>query len=135
VRREQKLLRDMDPMEAIVERRTQLVFPEDANTHGTLFGGKAVAIMDEVGAIAAMRACRKAVVTASIDRLDFKEPIRVGEFVEVVARIVKVGRTSLGVAVELWAEEPASGRRRLSTAGTFTFVAIDEAGKPTPVRD
>ena len=125
----------MDPMEAIVERRTQLVFPEDANTHGTLFGGKAVAIMDEVGAIAAMRACRKAVVTASIDRLDFKEPIRVGEFVEVLARIVKVGRTSLGVAVELWAEEPASGRRRLSTAGTFTFVAIDEAGKPTPVRD
>lgn len=127
-------MRDMDPMEAIVERRTELVFPQDANTHGTLFGGKAVAMMDEVGAIAAMRACRKAVVTASIDRLDFKEPIRIGEFVEVVARIVRVGRTSLGVSVELWAEEPASGQRRVSTAGTFTFVAIDEDGKPTPVR-
>src|SRR5580658_1588937 len=124
----------MNPYEAMIERRTELVFPEDANVLGTLFGGKAVAMMDEVGAIAAMRACRKAVVTASIDRLDFKEPIRVGEFVEVVARIVRVGRTSLGVSVELWAEEPASGQRRLSTAGTFIFVAIDEDGKPTPVR-
>ncbi|HUN29301.1 MAG TPA: acyl-CoA thioesterase [Alphaproteobacteria bacterium] len=125
----------MNPYEDIVERRTQLVFPQDANVLGTLFGGKAVAIMDEVGAIVAMRACRKAVVTASIDRLDFKEPIRVGEFVEVVARIVKAGRTSLTAQVELWAEDPASGRRRLSTAGSFVFVAIDERGKPTPIRD
>ena len=125
----------MDPMETLVERRTQLVFPQDANVLGTLFGGKAVAMMDEVGAIVAMRACRKAVVTASIAQLDFKEPIRVGEFVEVVARIVKVGRTSLTAQVELWAEEPASGRRRLSTAGSFIFVAVDEHGTPTPIRD
>ncbi|HTV92146.1 MAG TPA: acyl-CoA thioesterase [Verrucomicrobiae bacterium] len=125
----------MNPYESMVERRTQLVFPEDANVLGSLFGGKAVAMMDEVGAILAMRACRKAVVTASIAQLDFKEPIRVGEFVEVVARIVKVGRTSVTAQVELWAEEPASGRRRLSTAGSFIFVAVDEHGKPTPVHD
>ncbi len=125
----------MNPYESMVERRTQLVFPEDANVLGTLFGGKAVAMMDEVGAIVAMRACRKAVVTASIAQLDFKEPIRVGEFVEVIARIVKVGRTSLTAQVELWAEEPASGLRRLSTAGSFVFVAVDEHGKPTPIRD
>jgi acyl-CoA hydrolase len=125
----------MNPYEDIVERRTQLVFPQDANILGTLFGGKAVAMMDEVGAIVAMRACRKAVVTASIDRLDFKEPIRIGEFVEVIARIVKVGRTSLTAQVELWAEEPASGRRRLSTTGSFVFVAVDEHGTPTPIGD
>jgi acyl-CoA hydrolase len=125
----------MNPYEDIVERRTQLVFPQDANILGTLFGGKAVAMMDEVGAIVAMRACRKAVVTASIDRLDFKEPIRIGEFVEVSARIVKVGRTSLTAQVELWAEEPASGRRRLSTTGSFVFVAVDEHGTPTPIGD
>jgi acyl-CoA hydrolase len=125
----------MNPYEDIVERRTQLVFPQDANILGTLFGGKAVAMMDEVGAIVAMRACRKAVVTASIDRLDFKEPIRIGEFVEVMARIVKVGRTSLTAQVELWAEEPATGRRRLSTTGSFIFVAVDKHGKPTPIQD
>jgi acyl-CoA hydrolase len=124
----------MNPYESMIERRTELVFPEDANVLGTLFGGKAVAMMDEVGAIIAMRACRKAVVTASIDRIDFKEPIRIGEFVEVVARIVKVGRTSLTAQVELWAEEPASGKRRLSTTGSFVFVAVDEHGKPTPIQ-
>ncbi len=124
----------MNPYESMIERRTELVFPEDANVLGTLFGGKAVAMMDEVGAIIAMRACRKAVVTASIDRIDFKEPIRIGEFVEVVARIVKVGRTSLTAQVELWAEKPASGNRRLSTTGSFVFVAVDEHGKPTPIR-
>ncbi len=124
----------MNPYQDMVERRTELVFPEDANVLGTLFGGKAVAMMDEVGAIAAMRACRKAVVTASIDRIDFKEPIHIGEFVEVIARIVKVGRTSLTAQVELWAEEPASGRRRLSTTGSFIFVAVDQQGKPTPIQ-
>jgi acyl-CoA hydrolase len=124
----------MNPFQDMVERRTELVFPEDANVLGTLFGGKAVAMMDEVGAIAAMRACRKAVVTASIDRIDFKEPIHIGEFVEVIARIVKVGRTSLTAQVELWAEEPASGRRRLSTTGSFIFVAVDRDGKPTPIQ-
>jgi acyl-CoA hydrolase len=124
----------MNPYEAMIERRTELVFPEDANVIGTLFGGKAVAMMDEVGAIIAMRACRKAVVTASIDRIDFKEPIRIGEFVEVVARIVKIGRTSLTAQVELWAEEPATGNRRLSTTGSFVFVAVDEHGKPTPIQ-
>jgi acyl-CoA hydrolase len=124
----------MNPYEAMIERRTELVFPEDANVLGTLFGGKAVAMMDEVGAIIAMRACRKAVVTASIDRIDFKEPIRIGEFVEVVARIVKIGRTSLTAQVELWAEEPATGNRRLSTTGSFVFVAVDEHGKPTPIQ-
>ena len=125
----------MKPYESMVERRTELVFPQDANVLGTLFGGKAVAMMDEVGAIIAMRACRKAVVTASIDRIDFKEPIRIGDFVEVIARIVKAGRTSLTAQVELWAEEPATGRRRLSTTGSFIFVAVDEHGKPTPIRD
>lgn len=111
-----------------------MVFPQDANTHGTLFGGKAVAIMDEVGGIVATRACRKPVVTASIDRLDFKVPIKVGDFVEVVARIDRVGRTSMAVKIELWAENPKSGERRLSTAGDFTFVAVDSEGNPTPIR-
>jgi acyl-CoA hydrolase len=127
-------MRRMSEFETIVERRTEIVFPQAANVYGTLFGGRALAMMDEVGAIAAMRACRKQVVTASIDRIGFKEPIRVGEFVETIARVVAIGRTSLTVEVELWAEHPTTGIRRLSTVGKFTFVAVDPEGRPTPAR-
>lgn len=124
-----------EEMLTIVERRTEIVFPHETNAYGTLFGGKALAMMDVVGGIAAIRACRRQVVTASIDRIDFKEPIRAGEFVDTIARIVRVGRTSLTVEVELWAEHPTSGQRRLSTVGKFIYVAMSPEGKPTPVRD
>ena len=125
----------MTEIEPIVERRTEIVFPHETNHYGTLFGGKALAMMDVVASIAAMRSCRKTVVTASVDRIDFKEPIRAGEFVETIARVDKIGRTSITVEVELWAEHPLTGERRLSTVGRFVFVAIGPDGKPTPVRD
>jgi acyl-CoA hydrolase len=121
--------------ELIEERRTEIVFPEDTNAYGTLFGGRALAMMDVVGGIASIRACRKQTVTVSIDRIDFKQPIRAGEFVETIARVVKIGTTSITVEVELWAEHPMTGERRLSTVGKFIYVAITPDGKPTPVRD
>jgi acyl-CoA hydrolase len=120
--------------ELIVERRTEIVFPQDTNAYGTLFGGKALSMMDVLGGIAAMRACRKQVVTASIDRIDFKAAIRAGEFVETIARVVRIGHTSITVEVELWAEVPTTGERRLSTVGKFIFVAVTPEGTPTPVR-
>src|SRR5215472_9892158 len=104
--------------EQIIERRTEIVFPQDTNAYGTLFGGKALSMMDVAGGIASIRACRKPTVTASIDRIDFKEPIHTGEFAETIARVIRVGRTSITVEVELWAENPQSGARRLSTVGT-----------------
>jgi uncharacterized protein (TIGR00369 family) len=118
----------------IVERRTEIVFPSDVNHYGTLFGGKAVAMMDVVASIAAIRAAHKPVVTASIDRIDFKAPIRQGDFVDVVARVVNVGRTSVTVEVELWGEIPATGERRLATVGKFVMVAVDRDGRPTLVK-
>ncbi len=124
----------MSEHEEIIERRTEIVFPHETNAYGTLFGGKALSMMDVVGGIAAMRACRKQVVTVSIDRIDFKEPIRAGEFVETIARVVRIGTTSITVEIELWAENPISGERRLSTSGKFVFVAVTPEGKPTPVR-
>jgi len=120
--------------EQVVERRTEIVFPNDANHHGTLFGGKALAMMDIVAGIAAARAFRRTFVTASMDRIDFRAPIKVGEFAETIARIAKVGRTSVTLEVELWAENPADGERRLATIGTFVMVAVDEKGHPTPLR-
>lgn len=119
--------------EQIVERRTEIVFPTDVNHYGTLFGGKAVAMMDVVASIAAMRAAHKPVVTASIDRVDFKAPIREGDFVETVARVVHIGRTSVTVEVELWGEIPATGERKLSTVGKFVLVAIDREGRPAAI--
>lgn len=118
----------------IVERRTEIVFPTDVNHYGTLFGGKAVAMMDVVASIAAMRAAHKPVVTASIDRVDFRSPIREGDFVETVARVVAIGRTSVTVEVQLWGEIPETGERKLSTVGKFVMVAIDREGRPTPVK-
>src|SRR5579864_2179275 len=122
-----------DRSDQIVERRTEIVFPTDVNHYGTLFGGKAVAMMDVVASIAAMRAAHKPVVTASIDRVDFKSPIREGDFVETIARVVNIGRTSITVEVELWGEIPGTGERRLLTVGKFVMVAIDRDGRPTPV--
>jgi len=121
--------------EPIVEKRTEIVFPTDVNHYGTLFGGKAVAMMDVVASIAAMRAAHKPVVTASIDRIDFKEPIRQGNLVETVARVVAIGRTSITVEVELWRVLAESGERVLSTLGKFVMVAVDRDGKPTPVKE
>lgn len=119
----------------IVERRTEIVFPTDTNHYGTLFGGKALAMMDIVASIAALRAGRKPVVTASIDRTDFRAPVRVGEFAETIGKVVRVGRTSITVEVELWAENPVTGERRLSTVGRFVMVAVGPDGKPTPIAD
>lgn len=119
----------------IVERRTEIVFPSDANNYGTLFGGKALAMMDVVAGIAAMRTCRQHVVTASIARTDFKAPIRIGNFVETIATVVRVGRTSMTIEVELWGENPMTGERHLSTTSTIVMVAVGPDGKPTPIRD
>lgn len=117
-----------------VERRRELVFPNDANNLGTLFGGRALAMMDIVASIAGMRYARKTVVTASIDRTDFKQPVYVGEIAEVIGRIVHVGRTSMQIETELWAENALTGERRLATVAKFAMVALGPDGKPSPVR-
>lgn len=124
-----------EPAELIVETRREIVFPNDANHLGTLFGGRALSMMDVVASIAALRTARKPVVTASIDRTDFKAPVYVGEFAETVGRVVRIGRTSITVEVELWAENPLTGERRLSTVANFVMVAVGPDGKPVPVRD
>ncbi|PXA91003.1 acyl-CoA thioesterase, partial [Nostoc sp. 3335mG] len=92
-----------------------MIFPGDANHHGTLFGGTALAHMDKVAFLAASRHSRASFVTASSERIDFAAPGRVGEMIEAVGRVVRVGTRSLDVEVELTAEAPVSGERRLCT--------------------
>lgn len=105
-------------------RLVDMIFPGDANHHGTLFGGAALALMDKVAFLAAARHGRAPFVTASSDRIDFAAPARMGEMIDAAARVVRVGNSSLDVAVDLVAEVPTSGERRLCTSGLFTLVAV-----------
>ena len=115
-------------------RLAELIMPNQTNHYGTLFGGHALGLMDHAGWIAATRCAHQTMVTVASDRVEFKVPVRAGELVELVARVVRIGRTSVTVAVDMFAEDVATGERRLSTSGSFVFVAIDDAGHPVEVR-
>lgn len=112
---------------------TKTVFPGRTNHHNTLFGGDALAWMDEVAFIAATRFCRKPLVTISSDRVDFKEAIPAGSFAELVAKVAHVGNTSLKVEVVIYLETMHKDDKHQAISGSFTFVAVDAEHKPTPV--
>lgn len=105
-----------------------IVFPGDTNHHGTLFGGAGLALMDRVAFIAATRFGRAPFVTASCERIDFRQPARIGHIVEFTARPVKAGRRSLTIEVEMTAETIVGGQRHTCTRGIFHMVAIPGGG-------
>ncbi|CAN5147382.1 acyl-CoA thioesterase [soil metagenome] len=115
-------------------RLAELVMPNRTNHHGTLFGGHALGLLDHAGWVAATRCARRTMVTVASDRVEFKVPVRAGQLVELVARVTKVGRTSVTVGVDMYAEDVATGDRRLATSGSFVFVALDDDGRPTPIQ-
>lgn len=110
-----------------------MVFPQDANPLGTMFGGRVMQIMDVNSAIAAFRFCRMAAVTASSEPIDFRTPISVGDVIEVRSRVAWSGRSSMIIRSEVYSENPLSGDRRLCTIGHMNFVAIGTDGRPAPV--
>lgn len=109
------------------------IFPNQTNPVGSVFGGRLLQLMDVNAAVACARFCRKVVVTASTEPIDFRAPIHVGEIVEVKSRVAWTGRTSMIVRCEVHGENPLTGERRLCTIGHLNFVALAEDGKPTPV--
>jgi acyl-CoA hydrolase len=118
------------PSESSVETR-YLIMPQQANPHGTAFGGAIVAWIDMVAAMAAQRHAGCEVVTAGIDSLAFKEPIRIGDHVTLKASVNYVSRSSMEVGVQVIKEDPYSGKKVLATTAFLTFVALDENKKPT----
>jgi acyl-CoA hydrolase len=114
-------------------RMAEIVFPNHTNHMGTLFGGQALAWMDKAAFLAAARYSRHTVVTARSDQVDFKLPIRVGQMVETIARVVLVGRSSITVEVELVAEDLLTGERKLCTKGNFVMIALGPDGHPIAV--
>lgn len=107
--------------------------PQHANNLGHVFGGVILSMMDRTSAVAAIRHARSSCVTVSVDRVDFREPIHLGDLVIMKASVNFVGRTSMEVGVRVEAENLVTGVRRHTNSCYLTFVAIDDAGRPVPV--
>ncbi len=127
------MLPDSRPMSYSRAELTQLVMPHMQNILGDLFGGHLMSLVDQAAAVAAIRHAGGAAVTASIDRVDFRERIPVGALVTCMATVDYVGNSSMDVTVEVFAENVPTGERRHTHTAHVVFVAIDQYGKPTRV--
>jgi acyl-CoA hydrolase len=110
-----------------------IVMPHMQNVLGDLFGGNLMALVDQAAAVAAIRHAGGPAVTATIDRVDFRERIPVGALVTCVGTVDYVGNSSMDITVEVYAENPSSGERRHTHTAHVVFVAIDALGKPKRV--
>ncbi len=109
---------------------THQTLPVDANPYGNVHGGVVAKLIDTAGGVVAMRHCQGNAVTASIDRLDFLTPIKVGDVVHVKASLNMVGSTSMEVGVRVEAENIQTGRVRHAVSAYLTYVALDDTGRP-----
>jgi acyl-CoA hydrolase len=126
----------MDREKTVSESRVEMaqaMFPVDANQAGNVFGGTIMKLIDTAAGIAAHRHCRTNVVTASMDRLDFHQPVFIGELVVLRASINYVGKTSMEVGVRVEAENLTTGEVRHTNSAYLTMVSLDENRKPAPV--
>jgi acyl-CoA thioesterase YciA len=110
-----------------------VAMPRDTNANGDIFGGWVLSQMDQAGGIAAAERARGRVVTIAIEAMSFIRPVKVGDVLCVYTAVDQVGRTSLKIHIEAWARRFRTHHREKVTDATFTFVAIDEAGRPRPV--
>jgi acyl-CoA hydrolase len=120
------------PSESMVEM-TELVLPNDTNLLGNLLGGRLMHLIDVAGAMAAQRHSNRVVVTASIDSVDFRNPVKQGRAVILRSKVTWVGRTSMEVAVEVFSEDFLTGEQEFTSKAYLTFVAVDSEGKPVEV--
>ena len=104
--------------------------PADANVYGDIFGGWLMSLMDSGAGFIAARCSRGRAVTVAMDGMQFHRPVKVGDEVSVYGRIERVGRTSMTIAVEAWRRHREQDQDEKVTEAVFTFVAIDDAGKP-----
>ncbi len=116
-----------------VHETSQIMMPQHANALGHVFGGVIMSMMDTTAAVSAMRHSRMTCVTASVDRVDFREPVHVGDLVIMRSSVNYVGKTSMEVGVRVETENLIDGVRRHTNSCYLTFVAIDRNGRPVPV--
>jgi len=109
--------------------------PADANTYGDIFGGWLVGQMDQGAGLIASRTSRGRAVTVAVDGMQFLSPVHVGDEVSVYGEIVRIGRSSMAIRMQAWRRERHGEETNKVTEATFTFVAIDDEGRPRPIGD
>jgi acyl-CoA hydrolase len=112
---------------------TRIVFPNDTNTFNNLMGGQLMYWMDITAAITALKHCNKPCVTASVDNISFKTPIKLGNIVHIEAHITRAFHSSMEVYLKVFGEDALQRNKYESNEAFFTFVALDPDGKPTKV--
>lgn len=110
-----------------------VAMPADANAYGDIFGGWLISLMDSGAGLVAARHAKGRAVTVAMDAVEFHKPVKVGDEVSVYAEITRVGRTSMVIATDAFRRERHSEDEQLVTSAKFTFVAIDDAGKPRAI--
>jgi acyl-CoA hydrolase len=111
----------------------RMVFPCSLNDNGMLFGGTAIQWMDEVAYIAAQRFTRTRMITVTLGNVNFRKSIGVGSIIEIIGRIIKVGRIKIDVSVEIYKENLEDNKREKAVDAIFTFVAINKENKPISI--
>jgi acyl-CoA hydrolase len=112
---------------------TEMVLPNDTNTLHNLMGGRLMHWMDIVAAIAAQKHCNRIVVTASADNISFKEPINLGNVVTLRSQVTRAFNSSMEVFIEVTAEDIPASKKIMTHRAFFTFVAVDQNGKPIEI--
>ncbi len=120
------------PRESVVSM-TELVLPNDTNTLNNLMGGRLMHWMDVVSAISAQKHSNRIVVTASVDNISFKHPIRLGNVVTLTAKVTRAFNSSMEVRIDVKAEDIPSNTITESNSAFFTFVAVDQLGRPIDI--
>ena len=110
-----------------------IAMPADTNANGDIFGGWVMSQMDQAGGIAGVERAQGRVVTVAVEAMHFIRPVRVGDVLCVYTRVERIGRTSMTIQVEAWARRFQTRLREKVTHATFTFVAIDQDGRPRPI--
>ena len=124
---------DVHTVQATYHETSQIMMPHHSNNLGHVFGGAILSMMDTAAAVSAIRHSRSTCVTVSVDRVDFREPIHLGDLVVMKSSVNFVGRTSMEVGVRVEAENLLTGVRRHTNSCYLTFVAVDRNGRPVEV--
>src|SRR5688572_14033537 len=112
-----------------------IAMPADANLNGDIFGGWVMSQMDLGASVVAMRTAGRRVVTVAVDGMSFHYPVNIGDLVSYYGRLESIGRTSMKIHIEVWVERMSfKGNPLMTTQAIFTYVAIDDEGRPVPVK-
>ena len=121
------------PVSASRTDMVEVVLPQDVNVFGNILGGRVMHLVDIAAAITAHRHCRSMCVTASVDHIDFRNPIRMGELIILKASLNRAFHTSMEIGVKVFSEDVLTGQKKHTTSAYVTFVALDENREPKPV--